>query len=433
VGYEFDGQEARYSDRFGVELSFARTLQALDPEARIALVKYSRGGTSLDREAAAHFGSWEPDFPGGRDGGVNQYDHFLATLRHATAVRDIDGDGDDDTLVPRGIVWMQGEGDASFTRDIAERYEGHLARLMGLMRAALRADDLPVVIGRISDSGLDDEEGDGRVWNHGEAVRAAQESFVSRDPSAALVTSTDEYGYSDRWHYDSAGYLDLGREFASAIHGLRREGPASVADPDPLRFAPQMEEFAAWDAKNSVPERPVLFVGSSSIRLWPTARSFPGCAIVNRGFGGSQLSDLLHHYGQVVTPYAPRAILVYAGDNDVGEGKSPPRVRDDFARFVERVRRDQGEVPVYFIAIKPSGRRWSQWREMAEANALVKAWADSRAGVEYLDIATPMLGPDGTPRPEIFADDELHLNDAGYAVWDSVVAPTLAAACGDAD
>ena len=93
VGYESDGETARYSESFGVELTFARTLRALDPEARIALVKYSRGGTSIDRSAASYFGCWEPDFPGGRGAGINQYDHFLATLRRALAVRDIDGDG----------------------------------------------------------------------------------------------------------------------------------------------------------------------------------------------------------------------------------------------------------------------------------------------------------------------------------------------------
>ena len=220
VGYTSDGMTAIYSDRFGVELSFARTLRELEPGANIAIIKYSRGGTSIDCGAADRFGCWDPDYPDPTSTGVNQYDHFLATVRNAMTVADIDGDGQPDTLVPRGIIWMQGESDAAHGEEIARRYEANLERLMDLVRAALWVDDLPVVIGRISDSGRDEEEKDGKVWNDGEIVRQAQASYVAEDPCSALVTSTDAYGYSDPWHYDSAGYLDLGKQFAIAVHGL---------------------------------------------------------------------------------------------------------------------------------------------------------------------------------------------------------------------
>jgi hypothetical protein len=220
-GFSSDGRANAYSDRFGVELSLARRLSELHPERKIALIKYSRGGTSIAIEAAEPFGCWDPDFAAGAGTGrgINQYDHFLAAVRAATAVRDIDGDGEADALVPAGIVWMQGESDARFTEEIARRYEGSLKRLMDLIRAALREDDLPVVIGRISDSGKD--ETDGKVWDHGAVVREAQAAFVEKDGRAALVTSTDGYGYSDPWHYDTAGYLDLGREFADALSRLQ--------------------------------------------------------------------------------------------------------------------------------------------------------------------------------------------------------------------
>lgn len=220
-GFSTDGVTINYTDRFGVELTFASTLKELEPDANIALIKYSRGGSSIDREATGRFGCWDPDYPDEKGTGVNQYDHFLATVRNAMSIDDIDGDGEPDTLVPRGIIWMQGESDASFSSEIADRYEENLERLIDLIRAALHADDLPVVIGRISDSGRDEEEKDGKVWNHGEIVRKEQASFVANDPRAALVTTTDGYGYSDPWHYDSAGYLDLGKQFAIAIHGLR--------------------------------------------------------------------------------------------------------------------------------------------------------------------------------------------------------------------
>lgn len=219
VGFSSDGQANKYSDRFGVELSFAAKLRELDPDSPIAIVKYSRGGTSIDAAAAGGFGCWEPDFAGGAGSGqgINQYDHFLATLRGALAVRDIDGDGEPDRLVPAGILWMQGESDAAHSPEIAERYASNLKRLADLMRAALLSDDLPIVLGRISDSGKDP---DGKVWDHGPVVQAAQAEFAERDAAAALVTSTDRYGYSDPWHYDSAGYLDLGERFAEGIHKL---------------------------------------------------------------------------------------------------------------------------------------------------------------------------------------------------------------------
>ncbi|MHC4945993.1 MAG: sialate O-acetylesterase, partial [Planctomycetota bacterium] len=180
------------------------------------------------QEAGGPAGCWEPDFQGGEgDGkGINQYDHFLATIRNAMAVDDIDGDGERDTLVPAGIVWMQGESDASNTEEVAKRYEANLKRLMDLIRAALRMDDLPVVIGRISDSGQDTREKDGKVWNHGEIVRTCQDAYVGKEPRAALVTSTDQYGYSDPWHYDTEGFIDLGKKFAEAMTMLLEAKPA---------------------------------------------------------------------------------------------------------------------------------------------------------------------------------------------------------------
>ncbi len=215
VGFQSDGKGNRYSDRFGVELSFARAMQQQYPDRRIAIIKYSRGGTSIDEKAAGGFGCWEPDFAKGN--GVNQYDHFLATVRHAWADTDIDGDGTPDRLIPAGILWMQGESDAHYTPEIAHKYQANLRRLMDLVRASFRSDDLPVVIGRISYSKREPPS-----WKHGEIVRQAQADYVAADGNASLVTSTDDYGYSDPWHYDSGGYIDLGRQFAKEMIELEK-------------------------------------------------------------------------------------------------------------------------------------------------------------------------------------------------------------------
>ena len=218
VGFKSDGQTNQYSGRFGVELTLGRRLKEIYPERNIAFVKYSRGGTSIAIEAARNFGCWDPDFTAGEGAGqgVNQYDHFLATVRYSTAARDVDGDGTEDRLIPAGIVWMQGESDAG-SQEIADRYEANLKRLMDLIRAAWRTDDLRVIVGRISDSGND--KNDGKVWDFGYTVREAQRAFCEKDGNAALVTSTDKYEYSDPWHYDTAGYIDLGIQFANALAG----------------------------------------------------------------------------------------------------------------------------------------------------------------------------------------------------------------------
>lgn len=219
VGFSSNGTANAYSERFGVEQTFAQRLLELDPHANIAIVKYSRGGTSIDAEAAGGAGSWDPSYDGGE--GVNQYDHFLATLRNALSVGDIDGDGIQDVLDPAGIIWMQGESDGSYTPKIARRYLANLSTLMELIRAAFRVDDIPVVVGRISDSGQSES---GLVWRYGDMIRAAQATYVEFDSNAALVTSTDSYSYSDPYHYDTAGYIHLGREFAEAVIGLRGGG-----------------------------------------------------------------------------------------------------------------------------------------------------------------------------------------------------------------
>jgi len=216
TGFQSDGSSNTYSDRFGVELSLAHSLQELYPGERIAIIKYSRGGTSIDSLATGRFGCWEPDYLGST--GINQYDHFLHTVRSAMNVGDIDGDGRKDFLIPAGIVWMQGESDASFTEEIANKYYFNLKRLMDLIRASLRCDDLPVVIGKISDSW--DDPRDGKVWEHGELVQYAQEKYARTDGNASIIRETRYYSYSDTWHYDSEGYIDLGKRFAEALYQL---------------------------------------------------------------------------------------------------------------------------------------------------------------------------------------------------------------------
>lgn len=197
------------------------------------------------------------------------------------------------------------------------------------------------------------------------------------------------------------------------------------ADPDPNRFAREIDAFAQWDSKNATPADPILFVGSSSIRMWRTREAFPDSPVINRGFGGSHISDVIHFAERIVIPYEPGVIVFYAGDNDIANGKSAARVLTDYRRFVTYVRQAYAHVPIVFISIKPSGSRWRLWPQMKKANGLVADFSERDARLFFADLATPLLGTDGTPDPALFLDDKLHLNARGYAVWNKAFMPSM--------
>jgi len=200
---------------------------------------------------------------------------------------------------------------------------------------------------------------------------------------------------------------------------------ADVADPDPNRFAKQIDTFTAWDSQNAVPAEPILFVGSSSTRLWKTRQSFPDLPVINRGFGGSHISDVIHFTDRIVLPYKPKLIILYAGDNDVAGGKSAAQVLCDYRRFVELVHAELPATRIIFLTIKPSNSRWSLWPEMNKANNLIRSFSDKSGRLFFADLGTPLLGDDGKPDDGFFLDDRLHLNAKGYRVWTKALRPVI--------
>ncbi|RZA36029.1 MAG: hypothetical protein EOP92_07405 [Lysobacteraceae bacterium] len=188
-----------------------------------------------------------------------------------------------------------------------------------------------------------------------------------------------------------------------------------------------MQRFAAEDALAMPAPGGVVFVGSSSIRMWDTlAKDFPGVPVINRGFGGSEIRDSTWYAGRIIVPYAPRQVLVYAGDNDLFSGRTPLQLRDDFRAFVSRVRRDLPDARIAYIANKPSPSRANLLAAQREANALLQSEA-VRLKVDFIDIFTPMLDARGKPREDLFIEDRLHMNAKGYAIWREVIAPYLTA------
>jgi len=215
TGFKSDGEANTLSNRFGLELSFAYRLKQLYPDEKIAIIKYARGGSSIDSLAGGGFGCWEPDYKG--KGGINQWDYFLKTVNGALSQPDINGDGKFDVLIPCGIAWMQGESDADKSVEIAQRYEANLKRLMDMIRASFRTDDLPVVIGKITDSWNHKR---GVVWPYGDLVRQAQEDYVRKDDKAEIIRQTKYYHYSDPYHYQSKDYIDFGKRVADKMYQL---------------------------------------------------------------------------------------------------------------------------------------------------------------------------------------------------------------------
>lgn len=203
---------------------------------------------------------------------------------------------------------------------------------------------------------------------------------------------------------------------------------ATNAAPDPARFAKEIEKMAAADAAQPPPSNAVLFVGSSSIRMWKNlAADMKGHVALNRGFGGAQVPDVLHYFDVVVKPPAPRAIVFYCGENDIASSRSPGQVRDDFVEFVRRARAVSPGVPIACLSMKPSPKRWALWDKISAGNRLVAEACAAGTGLTFLDVGKPMLGADGVPRPELFLADRLHMNETGYAIWTKIVRDYLAA------
>jgi len=204
---------------------------------------------------------------------------------------------------------------------------------------------------------------------------------------------------------------------------LGAQGPPAAAEEHP--FEADLRAFEARDRESPPPQDAILFVGSSSIRGWDLDRDFPGLVTLNRGFGGSQMADAAHFADRLIIPYRPRLVVLYEGDNDLAAGKTPEAVLNDFTSLVATINRALPDTRVLVLSIKPSIARRHLIEQMRQTNALLQAAAQRDERLIYVDVFSPMLDERGEVRPELLAEDGLHLNAAGYAAWAAIVRPCL--------
>ena len=185
-----------------------------------------------------------------------------------------------------------------------------------------------------------------------------------------------------------------------------------------------IRKFEAWDRQNAWPKQPILFVGSSSIRMWQTREAFPDQPVINRGFGGSMTSDVNYFIERIVLKYQPSKIVFYCGDNDIAKGKSAEVTFKDYQKFVRAVHAKLPKTTIIFVTIKPSRARWDLWPEMNKANEMVRKMSAKDKRLIFADCATCLL-KGGKPDDGLFVKDRLHLNAKGYVVWNKVIGPLL--------
>jgi lysophospholipase L1-like esterase len=206
-----------------------------------------------------------------------------------------------------------------------------------------------------------------------------------------------------------------------------QETPSPQATPD--RFAkwePEIAAYEAADRENPPPKRGILFIGSSTIRLWKTlAEDFPDHKIINRGFGGSEIVDSTHFADRIIIPYEPKQIFLRAGGNDIHGGRLPEKVASDFAAFVRVVHGRLPKTEIVYIAVNPAPARWGENDKYRDLNRRIREMALEMPRVCVVDAYDISLTAEGRARPELFVDDKLHFNAEGYKVLAERVRPYL--------
>jgi lysophospholipase L1-like esterase len=193
-------------------------------------------------------------------------------------------------------------------------------------------------------------------------------------------------------------------------------------------FYDEIQAFKKQDSIKPPPQHAILFVGSSSFRKWTDVQSyFPNYTIINRGFGGSSLPDVIRYADDIIFPYHAKEIVIYCGENDFAGDDNPSSqtVVDRFKKLYGMIRAKMKTVPVVYVSIKPSPSRRKYWTKMIEANKEIKSYIATQQHASFVDVFDLMLNENNQPKPEIFESDSLHMNAKGYAIWQKAIQPYL--------
>ena len=223
------------------------------------------------------------------------------------------------------------------------------------------------------------------------------------------------------------GILSFGIFLGFGILGF---GICARSAPEPAashaRWQKDMDAFAAQDEASPPAQGGVLFLGSSSIRLWKTlAADFPGVPVLNRGFGGSRIADSTHYFDRLVMPSKPSLIVFWAGTNDINAGLDAEQVAADFRAFCARLHSALPGTRLIYISIALVEKRWEQRATVSLANTYIAAFCHQNPNLLFLDTNSALLTPDGKPRPELYRKDQLHMNEKGYDLWAKLLQPLV--------
>ena len=203
-------------------------------------------------------------------------------------------------------------------------------------------------------------------------------------------------------------------------------GVAAQKPIDPNRFEQDIQKFEAADQAHPPDKGDIVFIGASSIARWTNlSESFPTLKVVNRGFGGSEMSEAVKYAPRIVVPHSPRIVVLYEGENDLNRGVTPASIASDFDNFSRVIHTSLPSARIVVIGLKPSLLRWKLRDGMKETNTMIRTRCGADTKCTYVDPWPSMIGADGTPKPELFVEDGLHMTPEGYKAWTKMLQPHL--------
>ena len=209
---------------------------------------------------------------------------------------------------------------------------------------------------------------------------------------------------------------------------LQFVGSSLIAQETHPPFWDEIQAFKKEDSISPPAKNAILFIGSSSFNFWKSVqKDFPGYRIINRGFGGSSLPDVIRYQDDIIFPYRPKQIVMYCGENDLASSDTvtAETVTARFKQLFNSIRQKLPKVPIVYVSIKPSPSRQHLMPKMVQANKMIKLFLQKQRNTSFIDVYNKMLNVDGTPKGELFIEDKLHMNAKGYAIWQKSIKPYL--------